>query len=97
MITTKSISKILDNFNFKYCREVMNFVNWHWAGSNEAPTVEEMKHTVRHLYQTFPDWNKEEKMSVTTGGFLLTKEYDDGSAYLVLRFVLEESDTWEDK
>lgn len=95
MITHKSIDDIISKFDFQKCRRVMSVLGLCWAGSDDAPTLGEMKRCVRDLFNHFPDWNLKVNQSISTGGFILSKDYDgDG---LTLRFILEEYSVWEDE
>ena len=83
-----AIDNIMDYFKFEQVRQVMEVLNWEWAGADEGvPTVPELRQEARRLLKMA----FEEKTDVATGGFHVKYELDDdGGEFIQLMFVVEE-------
>jgi hypothetical protein len=85
------IEDLISRFNFKKVYKIMVVLDWYWYGSEEIPTVENMKKTVRELYRSFKDDSVELS---ATGGFTLSKRTsEEGHNYLELEFIPAYADT----
>lgn len=95
------INEVLDNFNFKKCRKVMEFLDWTWAGANGVPTIENIKQTAKYLMEGAINGCLEDKRALPnetyfheTGGLraeAIKNKYNQ-LIHVKLSFVL---DDWE--
>ena len=97
----KMIDDIMDEFNFARVQNVMDYLNWKWAG--EYVTVEMLKQTARRLLREaadlrlgdYKDTHWEQGVICATGGFQATAWCDEDKTKIValdLKFVLADWD-----
>jgi hypothetical protein len=88
---TMDIEDLISRFNFKKVHKIMTVLDWYWHGSEEIPTVENMKKTVRDLYSSIRDHSAN---ACSTGGFTISKRTtEEGHEYLELEFIPVYADT----
>jgi hypothetical protein len=94
------IEDLISRFDFKKVHKIMTVLDWYWYDSEEIPTVENMKNTVRELYQSFKEGRilfgeiDGSVKSSATGGFTLSKRTsEEGHEYLELEFIPVYADT----
>jgi len=80
------IEQVIKDFDFKSVQKVMKALDWKWIGSDDIPTVKEMKDTVRGLIQKLQD---DSLAMIGTGGFFVVRNGDD----FVLSFEIESVDS----
>ena len=77
------IKYIIDNFDFKKVKKVMEFMNLTWVGEPKSPSISKMKKEASRLlsevYDSEPDCS-----SIATGGFKASR-YEDS---LELEFII---------
>jgi hypothetical protein len=83
-----TLTEIIDRFDFEKVHAYMKLTKWHWAGSPEAPSIDEMKRTVCSLFYALQDRPRDNN-KCSTGGFVLSYfTWDSGIEYN-LTFSLE--------
>lgn len=98
------VDKIIDLFDFERVHKVMEFVDWKYIepnGSLQVPSIERLKAAARRCllasyrcYKKFGDIDG----TACSGGFHATylPGNQESGAELILRFVLQEEDIYED-
>lgn len=83
------LDNIMDNFDFKKVHDVMEHLDWKWAGVGGVPTVDDLKEEAARLL--WDVCNDSENCLIATGGFEASRDFEDPEDPLVeLKFVLEQ-------
>jgi len=87
----EKINEILNNFNFKRVRLVLETLNWKWwspsVEDGEIPSIERMQQTAHHLILEVATTKN---VVCSTGGFYAYRHCDDT---LELAFIVEHYET----
>ena len=92
------INDILNEFDFHKVQKAMAALNWTWRGSEDIPTIKELRKTASYLLDyaktaisEIPDY------TTATGGFEVTRRLYPGNAsrYYSLKFVIAEQNNHE--
>lgn len=86
----KSFEIAFDELNWHKIHDVMEFLNWQWAGCSGVPSVSEMKKTVKDLFKQISVY--EYGNGLATGGFRVFVEAEGDIEYISIQFILNESD-----
>lgn len=86
-ITIDTMFEVMGEFGFGRVVITMEALDWNYFDSAEI-TVPLLKNTVRVLWESVKDWNKDEYTSIESGGFEWIKRYN--GAPLELRFIAEQ-------
>jgi len=81
----KSISDIVEGFDYEKVKKVMDCLEWEWGGGDKIPTIDEIEEVSIRLLRRAVSENISQ---CATGGFVVTK---DGH-YLTLSFNVENTD-----
>jgi len=83
-----TLAEIIDRFDFEKVHAYMVLTKWHWLGSSEAPSIEELKETVCQLFYSLQNCYRDNN-KCSTGGFVLSYFTWDSGVEYNLTFSLE--------
>ena len=75
------INYILNHFDFNKVRKIMKYLKWTWVGSNNSPSISELRDQAEDLLNQVYDTNSR---WIATGGFKASKYHD----FMELEFVV---------
>lgn len=76
--SSKLLDELIEDFNWDKVKIIMEELNWTWWGSDNPPTIEEMKEMVRGLYSSIKNRvENNEYCFCASGGFKLTFNPDE--------------------
>ena len=86
-MSTELIDEILDEFNFQDVHRAMKALNWTWYGSDDSPSIGDLRRQSRKLLQ---ELLKDNNQCVGTGGLFAYKEEGlVGLRFEVTRYEVE--------
>lgn len=94
------IHEIIENFDFKKCRNVMVMLNWGWGFGNELPTIEQLKKSARKRLENVLEGLKNKDVTpnvpyLSSSGGLKAEGWKNRYGHVIglkLEFILTE---WE--
>ena len=92
------INDILNEFDFHKVQKAMAALKWTWRGSEDIPTIKELRKTASYLLDYAKRCNSEMPDYMTaTGGFEVTRKLYPGDAkrYYSLKFVIVGQNNYE--
>lgn len=78
------ISLILERFDFEKVRAIMQLLKWKWSGSEEPPTLQQLRQSASDLMTALLVYDSPVKIS--SGGFVAEKYFTDEGAFIELYF-----------
>lgn len=85
------IDGIIEDFNFYYVHDIMEYVNWEWCGEG-VPSIKKLKdcalRLLQDVYNGYFEQGNGEQYSIQTGGLEAYYENINGEDCFELKFVL---------